>query len=241
MSLSPLDTINGIFSLIFVVISLLIGFIILSRFFKYKEKIYFLVGATWIFISEPWWPSSISFLIALVNGVGIPSGIYFFIGNVFVPLAIILWLLAFTDFLYTEKRKLILSLFIIIGAIFEILFFIFLFLDQSLIGELNGPVDVNYKYFIMVFLIIFLIIVVVSGFLFANLSLKSKDPEVRLKGKLLIVAYIAFSFGALIDSSIPFSEPTVIIVRLILILSAICWYGGFILPKWMKKFLLKTK
>ena len=40
MALSPLDTINGIFSLIFVVFSLLIGLIILSRFFKFKERIY---------------------------------------------------------------------------------------------------------------------------------------------------------------------------------------------------------
>jgi len=241
MSLSLLDTLNGVFSLIFVVISLLIGFIILSRFFKYKERIYLLVGATWIFISEPWWPSSLSFLIALINGVGIPKGVYFLIGNIFVPVAIVFWLLAFTEFLYSEKRKLILSIFAVIGTIFEILFFSFLFLNQSLIGELSGPVDVNYKSFIMVFLILFLLIVVITGFLFANLSLKSEDPEVKLKGKLLIIAYITFSVGALLDSSVPFSEATIIIIRLILIMSAICWYGGFLLPKWMKKLLLKSK
>ncbi len=241
MSLSLLDTLNGVFSLIFVAISLLIGFIILSRFFKYKERIYLLVGATWIFISEPWWPSSLSFLIALINGVGIPKGVYFLIGNIFVPVAIVFWLLAFTEFLYSEKRKLILSIFAVIGTIFEILFFSFLFLNQSLIGELSGPVDVNYKSFIMVFLILFLLIVVITGFLFANLSLKSEDPEVKLKGKLLIIAYITFSVGALLDSSVPFSEATIIIIRLILIMSAICWYGGFLLPKWMKKLLLKSK
>ncbi|MFW9970156.1 MAG: hypothetical protein ACFFDF_08145 [Candidatus Odinarchaeota archaeon] len=241
MPLNPIDILNGIFSLIFVAISLFVGFIILSRYFKYKERIYLLVGATWIFISEPWWPSSISFLIALINGIGIPSEVYFLIGNLFVPLAIILWLLAFTEFLYSEKRKLILSIFAIIGVIFEILFFIFLFFTPSLIGELNGPVDVNYKSFIMVFLIIFLSIVVITGFLFAHLSLKSEDPEVKLKGKLLVVAYIAFSIGALLDSSVPFNEIVIIIVRLILILSAICWYGGFLLPKWMKKFLLKNR
>jgi len=240
MSLSPLDTVNGIFSLIFVAISLVIGFIILSRFFKYKEKIYFLVGATWIFISEPWWPSSLSFLIALINGIGLQSGVYFLIGNIFIPIAIVLWLLAFTEFLYSEKRKLFLSLFAIIGTIFEVLFFAFLFLNPSLIGELNGPVDVNYKSFIMVFLILFISIVVITGFLFANLSLKSEDPEVKLKGKLLIIAYTTFSVGALLDSSVPFSEATIIIIRLILILSAICWYGGFLLPKWMKKYLLKS-
>ncbi len=54
MSLNTLDTINGIFSILFVGISLLVGLIIFSRYFKYKEKVYLLVGATWIFISEPW-------------------------------------------------------------------------------------------------------------------------------------------------------------------------------------------
>jgi hypothetical protein len=241
MSLSPIDIVNGIFSLVFILISFAVGIIILSRYFKYKERIYFLVGLTWIFISEPWWPSSISFLVALSNGIGIPSGVYFLIGNILVPLAIVLWLLAFTEFLYTEKRKLILAIFAVISIVFEILFFIFLFLNPNLIGQLNGPVDVNYESFIMVFLIIFLAIVVITGFLFANLSLKSKDPEVRLKGKLLIVAYITFAVGALLDASVPFNELVVIIIRLILILSALCWYGGFILPKWMKKFLLKKR
>ena len=241
MSISPLDTVNGVFSLIFVAISLLVGIIILTRYFKYRERIYLLVGLTWVLISEPWWSSSVSFLVALSNGVGIPEQAYFLVGNIFVPVAIVLWLLAFTEFLYTKKRKLILLVFAIIGASFEVLFFIFLFLNPRIIGELNGPVDVNYTSFIMVYLILFLLIVVISGFLFANLSLKSKDPEVKLKGKLLVIAYITFSVGALLDSSIPLHEVTIIIIRLILILSAICWYGGFLLPKWMKKFLMKRK
>ncbi|MBA7520541.1 hypothetical protein ES705_12637 [subsurface metagenome] len=46
MSLEPVDIISGIFSFIFVAISLFVGFLILSKYFKYKEKIYFLVGAT---------------------------------------------------------------------------------------------------------------------------------------------------------------------------------------------------
>ncbi len=241
MSLSFLDTVNGVCSLIFVAISLLVGFIILSRYFKYKERIYLMVGATWILISCPWWSSSLSFLVALSNGVGITPEAYFIIGNTLVPFGIVLWLLAFTEFLYTEKRKLILLVFALYGLIFEILFFTFLFVDPNLIGELNPPVDVRYNSFIMIYLISFLLIVVVTGFLFANLSLKSKDPEVKLKGKLLIIAYIAFAVGALLDSAITLNEVTIIITRLILIISAICWYGGFLLPKWMKKYLLRSK
>jgi hypothetical protein len=241
MALNPLDFLNGVFSLIFVAISLFVGLVILTRYMKYKEKIYFYVGATWLFISSPWWPSCVSFVVAISNGIGIAPQVYFLIGNVLTPFAIVLWLLAFTEFLYTEKRKLILLIFTIIGVIFEVLFFIFLFLNPSLIGQLNGPVDVNYESFIMAFLITFLSIVVISGFLFARLSLKSKEPDVRLKGKLLIIAYITFAVGALLDSSIPLNEVIIIITRLILIVSALCWYGGFLLPKWMKKFLMKDR
>ncbi len=241
MSLNPLDIVNGVCSLVFVTISLLVGVIILSRYFKYKERIYLLVGMTWIFISCPWWSSSISFLVALFNSVGISPEAYFTIGNIFVPFAIIVWLMAFTEFLYTEKRKLILLVFSLYGSIFEILFFTFLFVKPKLIGELNPPVDVRYNSFIMIFLISFLVIVVFTGFLFANLSLKSKDPEVKLKGKLLVVAYITFSVGSLLDLAIPLNEIAIIITRLILIISAICWYGGFLLPKFMKKYLLRTK
>jgi hypothetical protein len=241
MTLEALDIINGIFSIIFVAISLLVGLIIFSKYIQYKEKIYLFVGATWILISEPWWPSALSFLIAINNEVGLSEESYFLIGNIFIPVAIILWLIAFTEFLYTEKRKIILSVFIIYGIIFEILFFVFLSLDPALIGKLNPPVDVNYKSFIMVSLISFLLIVVISGFMFANLSLKSDDPEVRLKGKMLIVAYISFSIGALLDSSIPLIAPLIIITRLILILSALAWYGGFILPRWMRKIFLKNR
>jgi hypothetical protein len=241
MVLSFIDTLNGVFSVIFVAISLFVGFIILSRYFKYKERVYFLVGATWVLIASPWWPSSLSFLIALSNDIGITPEIYFLIGNILVPLAVVLWLLAFTEFLYTEKRRLFLSIFTIVGLTFEILFFVLLSLNSDFIGELNGPVDVNYKSFIMIFLIIFLLIVVVTGFLFAHLSLKSEDPEVKLKGKLLVIAYITFSIGALLDSSLPLNEALIIITRLILIISAFCWYGGFLLPKWLKKYLLKKK
>ncbi|MFX0141358.1 MAG: hypothetical protein ACFFDN_47410, partial [Candidatus Hodarchaeota archaeon] len=188
MTLNPLDIVNGTFSLIFVAISIMVGLIILSRYFRYKEKVYFYVGTTWLFISSSWWSSSVSFLVALTNEVGIPSQLYFLIGNFFTPFAIILWLLAFTEFLYTEKRKLILLTFSIYGLIFEIVFFILLFLAPSQIGILNPPVDVRYESFVLVYLISFLIIVIVSGILFARLSLKSDDLEVKLKGKLLVMA-----------------------------------------------------
>ena len=237
--MEPLDFINGIFSVIFVFISLFVGLVIFLKYFKYKDKIYFYVGITWILISCPWWPSSLSFLIALSNGIGLSSQIYFLLGNVVIPLAIIFWFLAFTEFIYTEKRKLLLLIFTIYGLIFEIVLFILLFLNPNLIGTLNPPVDVSYKSFILVYLLSSVLIVAITGIMFARLSLKSKDPEVNLKGKFLVIAFITFLIGAILDSAIPLTAVTIVLTRIILIISAVFWYGGFLLPRWMKKRVLK--
>lgn len=237
--MEPLDFINGIFSVIFVFISLFVGLVIFLKYFKYKEKIYLYVGSTWMLISCPWWSSSLSFLIALSNGSGLPEQIYFLLGNVVIPLAIIFWFLAFTEFLYTKKRRLLLLIFAVYGIIFEIVLFILVFLNPKLIGTLNPPVDVNYKSFILLYLLSSVSIVAITGIMFARLSLKSKDPEVNLKGKFLVISFITFLIGAILDSAMPLNAVTIVITRLILITSAISWYGGFLLPRWMKKYLLK--
>lgn len=62
MALQFIDFANGVFSLIFVSISILIGLTIFSKYFEYKRRIYLLLGLTWIGMSAPWTPSSISLL-----------------------------------------------------------------------------------------------------------------------------------------------------------------------------------
>ena len=47
MALQPIDIANGVFSLIFVLISILIGLTIISKYFKYKRRTYLLIGMTY--------------------------------------------------------------------------------------------------------------------------------------------------------------------------------------------------
>jgi hypothetical protein len=90
-------------------------------------------------------------------------------------------------------------------------------------------------------------VLLVTGTLFARRSLRSDNEEVKLKGKLLLAAFLSFSIGAILDSMIggilgdndPLLPIMVVIVRIILISSAIEFYGGFILPKWLKDLFLK--
>ena len=238
------DYIAGSFSIAFVIVSIIIGIKIISKHKDFREKAYILVGLTWIFISEPWWPSSISFLIALftnTNGLLSAPSIYFIIGNIFVPLTTLIWLAAITEFLFQEKRKMLLIIFAVYGIGFEAIFFYFLFTDLTLIGHLEGLVDVTYKFVVMGYLLSMIAVLLVPGLLFALHSRKFEDPEVKLKGNLLIAAFISFAIGAILDSAIPLNEIAVIVTRLILISSAIEWYGGFILPKWMRKIFMKSK
>jgi hypothetical protein len=55
----------------------------------------------------------------------------------------------------------------------------------------------------------------------------------------LSLIFIIISIGGALNSMVPSTALTLIIFRTILILSAIGFYGAFILPKWLKRILLK--
>ncbi|MBD3213511.1 MAG: hypothetical protein GF311_12965 [Candidatus Lokiarchaeota archaeon] len=66
------------------------------------------------------------------------QSIRFIIAYAFIPVITALWFNTFTDFVYQERKKMIITIFSIIALISEIIFFIFLFLDQEqLIGTFN--------------------------------------------------------------------------------------------------------
>ena len=91
---------------------------------------------------------------------------------------------------------------------------------------------------------------VITGVIFAQKSVKLEDREVRLKGKLLRAAFITFAVAAILDSLLGtiFENPAdpllaimVVVVRILLILSALEFYGGFLLPRWMKEIFMKKE
>ena len=192
-------------------------------------------------MGQPWYPSSISLLMALITGEGLTPEVYFLIGNIGVPIAVFSWLIAFTNFLCKEKQKIILLLYGILAILFEIYLFYSIFTDPSLIGELQGPVDVQYKSFVMFFLVFTILVMFITGILFARASIKYDDPEIKLKGKLLIAAFVSWTVGAILDAALPLGIVTLTIARLILISSSLEFYCAFIMPKWIKNIYLKEE
>jgi hypothetical protein len=146
--------------------------------------------------------------------------------------------MAFTDLMYKEKQKIILALIVIYGIVYEIFFFFLFFTNISLLGEIGtgGTFDTNYGLYIILNQMFLLLIVFVTGTIFARQSTKSSDPEVKLKGKLLLVAFYSFFLGAILDVLSQFSPFLLTTARMILIIAALAFYGGFILPDWLKRY-----
>lgn len=241
MILEPLDYLNGTLSIIIVTTNIIVGINIASKYFQYKQREFLLIGIFWMGIACPWYPSSISFLVALATGEGLGIQMYLIFGDVLIPLLIVIWLAGITDLMYKDKQKLILILASIYGVLFEIIFFYLLFSDYTLLGELQGIVDVQYKAFLIIYILSVFIILLITGMLFSLDLLKSDDPELKLKGKLILVGLLSFLVGAILDASVPLNFITLPLTRMVLILSSVEFYAGFVLPEWTKKIFLKQK
>ncbi len=238
MELSPIEILNGTLGWIYVIISILVGIKLISNYFKEKNNIYIYVGLTWIGLSTLWLAASISFLSAILTGNGLPEVPYFLIGVSSIPLTLFIWMTAFSKLIYEEYKRKIQIAFAIYGAIFEIVFLFFLFTDYSKIGVLKTPIDTDWGIFMQFYLIATIFIGVITGGLFAQKSMKSPNSEVKLRGKLIVMAFFTWAFGSIIDTI--FEVPLIRALALIfLILSSFLFYFAFNLPKWMKKVLLK--
>ncbi|MFW5895365.1 MAG: hypothetical protein ACOCT9_01345 [archaeon] len=223
----------------FVLISIIIGLKIMSTYFKHRNRTFLLVGFAWIGLANPWIPDSINFLMYLISGQVLEEFYYLLIGNAFIPLFVLSWLTAFTDLKYTNKQKMVIALTTIGSIIFEVAFLLLLTTNTILIGESLGHFQYEFRPFIEIYLVTIILIVLITGILLGLESMKSEDRKINWKGRFIIIAFILFSVGAILDSSIDLTPITVVITRVILISSSISFYIGFIFPKSIEKLLLK--
>ena len=242
MNLEPLVFLNGILSTITVAIGAIVGIIIASRYFKYKRKEFMYIGLAVIGIYQPWWPTAVDFFSILFFNRSLTPTEYFIISTVCIPFFIVIWMVAITYMFDLTNKKVLPITFLIISVVGSLYVFIFALIDPKQIGTLTGYFNVEYEIITMGYLLFILLSIVVSGILFSVQSLNSDNPEIRLKGKLLITGFICYLVGGFMDAgTIHLTELTLIITRSILITSAILFYLGFLLPNYVKKLFLREK
>ncbi|HEY0089297.1 MAG TPA: hypothetical protein VGB37_10660 [Candidatus Lokiarchaeia archaeon] len=239
MSITTLESVSSILSIIVVSIFIFVGLRIASAYVKYKMRNFLLLGIGWALLSSPWWPSSISFLIFLITNRGLDLRLYLLLGNVLVPLFSMLIIISLTNLRFKKNKKYIVSIFGVIGVLFEIYFLYFLINDPNILGELHGIVDIEFNIIIKIYLASMTIVILIAGMLISKESLRSEKSDIRLKGQFLFLAFVLSCIGAFADATLPLTLLTILIVRLILITGSIMFYLGFLLPKWLKKLILK--
>lgn len=238
--LSQENIIIASFTLLFVIISLIVGIKISLKYFSLRSKELILVGIAWICLSSPWWSAPFSFLTYVFFGVVWEIHVFFIIGNIFIPVALISWIYAFAKMAYDKVKTKLLIIYSIICTAFLIFFLIFMVIDVNLIGEFDGTFDARYVSFTRIFQAFAILSALFTGILFALKSFKSGDATIRWKGRFLLIAFISFSAAAILDSGFALGIIGVIIIRLLLISSAIEYYLGFLLPDRIAKWLIRN-
>jgi len=234
MTLTTIDIFNGLLSIAIITTYFVVGLNIAQRYFQYKQKEFLYFGICWSGIICPWFPSSISFLMFISTGITLPLEIYLIIGNTLIPILLHIWIIAVSRLILPNWRLKLIIINIITGILFELVFYILLIYDSTLLGELKTPVDVIYSPILMIYIFYVLILIISTVSLLAHYTMKSNDSELKLKGKLIIIGTFSWICGAIMDSAFPLNFITLPLSRIILIWGAIAFYWGLIMPEWIK-------
>jgi len=225
---------SGIFSILLVAVFIIVGVKIMSKYSETSDKIYLLTGFGWLGISEPWWPSAVGFLIALSFGVELTLATYLILNNSLLPIFLCAWLIAITEMMNINRRNLLVLVYAAIAACLEAIMLYFIFTDISMAGKYNSPVDIDFGPATIIHLIYNLLVFMISGFWLTINTLRLKDSENRLRGKFLLIAFLLFLVGAILEMII--FNP---INRTIVLLAAIIFYIGFTMPEKIKNKIIK--
>ena len=242
-----LELIQGLFNTIFVVITIYIGLIFISKYFQYKNRNLYLFGFFWI--GAAFWFIFIPIqYILLFFGITIHEHAYYITMYPTLPIIAIVWLTAVTSLLYFERRILFLRGFTVMAIVFEILFFSLLFIDSRLIATRPGYFYIEMTPFSIFYIVFLMSFILIPGIAFGRSSLDSEDPEIKMKGKIIIISILIFAAGAATDLFIPplNIDPIIkaiitIMARILMSSSGILFYIAFMLPDWSKKILFRKK
>lgn len=234
-----LESLLGFQAAGFVILSLILGIFIIIRYFEHKKTELLFVGLTWIGIASMFWGYAFNYLTTQFLGFNFDEHLYFFFSTGTIAVIHITWMIPFTEFLYKQKKKLIMIIVLIESAIYEIIYYILFFTNLSNIGTQISLYYVSWSIFVRSYILITIILLFITGIIFARKSLMSDKREIHLKGKILMIAFISFTIPIFLEIAFILPVEIILITRTIIGSAAIEFYLGFILPNWFKKLFFK--
>ncbi|MFX0070883.1 MAG: hypothetical protein ACFFAO_07320, partial [Candidatus Hermodarchaeota archaeon] len=260
--LSTIDLRAGITYLIFILIFVIIGIKITSKYFEHKRIELISVGLSWLFVSSMAWDNLYYFIHVLFFGE--PSELTFtFIIHTFrlgPPLAILFWMYSFNKLISVKKKNqiIIISIYILNQIVAIIMYIFALIVDFSdILGAAEEALFiVIYYQYITIFSIFFVISLLITGILIVRDSLRSGDPKAKIKAKFLLSAFIISTVSStILQISLVTSgqggvydqyhlAPSIAIIfvltQFFVAISGVLFYFGFFLPEWLYKLSKKS-
>ena len=232
----------GIFTVIFITIHLLVGMKIIFKYFKHKQTFLLQIGFGWIGASTVWIGVAVDFIFVLLYDAPTPIEVHLLIIGAILPFTQLAWVAAITHLMSIKKttRHKIL----IVGAIIAIIFcpiYVYISLtNPSFWGEKITPIQVKLSSFNQIHYAVEIIVFILPGLWFSKESLYSDEPEIRLKGKLLLFTFLVSIIMTLLEL-LSTNVLIYLVARIFAVFVSISFYTGFMLPNWAKNIFLKKK
>ncbi|MFX1274238.1 MAG: hypothetical protein ACFFBP_21735 [Promethearchaeota archaeon] len=239
MSLGPVDYVNGITSIIYFIVSIIIAFIIMSKYFKYKTTSFLFVGFSTIGLVWPYLATIVSFLMMVFTLNPLPDSAYYIIGNILLPITTSTWIYAVIKLSHEGKEKIIVPIVFIFMVLLAIIYTILVFSRPDLIGEKLGIIDVKYIGFGLFYLIIALSFVWIGLIILLKDLIHSSAPDLKLKGIFLLFGLLTYTVASIFDGFLNLEIPFLLLMRILLMISSFEMYIGWLLPKSVKKLFLR--
>ncbi|MBD3338507.1 MAG: hypothetical protein GF353_05340 [Candidatus Lokiarchaeota archaeon] len=247
MELSFITQINAFFMLIALIFVSLLAFHILVRAIKKKERNLYVLFITFSTAITPWVPGVIDYVFWLfTNDLVLSYELYIIIGTAFIPFAFLGWLYIYLSTVFQKKKYLIFSLYSIILILFEIMLFFYLyFAPNAPVMELlpiviQQKLDHYYRGLILIFTIIVVLSTVVSGIHFGVRTIRTPGlsntiKNIKWRGRFITIAFCFYIFT--IPDCIIDDQLILLPMRILCMFIFFFLYGGFVMPKWLRKIL----
>lgn len=235
--------VSGLLTLICMLFAFSMGIFVLIRAIKLREKYLYFFFFTIIFAFSPWFSIAFGYIYWIFSYEALPYDMHIYLNLFLVPLALLSWLYIYTDTLFPKRTKRILISLITLSIIMEIYMFYFLYFApdapvEALLGSVH-ELQPTYAGFLIIYSFCVILLVLPTGIHFSIHAIKrSNNKETQWKGRFLLTAFIFYVVEVVIDVVILNTLIIIIVfLRILLMITAILFYFGFVLPKWLKKIL----
>ncbi len=230
----------GIVTIFYVIVITIEAMILIAKYRRIKNKTLLYTGLSSFGLATAWAGVAMNFISIIFFNVTPSMELYFLVHGAYLPISNFFWVMAAISLSkrksYSRKRIAIIAG--IFYMLLEVVYIMIIFTDTTILGTPINEIQVDYAPFSELFLLYCLVMMTILGFWMANQAMKSADRKIRLKGKLLLSSFILFAISAILEIMIPII-PIIVLARILVVICALLFYGGFVLPTWMERILLR--